>query len=185
MPVFNTCVFQIFRIKSIEFLLRIASKHEEMILFNRAMIVAGIAGLVAGACVAQLYSQYDDNKLANAMIVLSIEYDVYIPFFALLLFIDNRHKNHNSINNNQKISPLHHNVVKLATSIIVSEGIYSITKVSLHYEFLQITKESYQASLVSSLIGWVVFFVSINVLAKRFSLFRHDKVNNKDFLESK
>src|SRR5574342_633403 len=111
MPVFNTCLPQFFRIKSIEFLLRIASKHEEMILFNRAMIVAGIGGLVAGAIVAQLYSQYDDNKLSNALFVLLIEYNVYIPFFAILLFMDNRHKNHKSLKNNQKISPLHHYVV--------------------------------------------------------------------------
>ncbi|HSB84557.1 MAG TPA: hypothetical protein VLD64_08745 [Nitrosarchaeum sp.] len=156
-----------------------------MIIFNRAMIVAGIGGLVAGAIVAQLYSQYDDNKLANALFVLLIEYDVYIPFFAVLLFMDNRHKTHDSLNNNQKISPFKHYLMKLAASIVVSEGIYSITKITLHYEFLQLTKESYQASLASSLIGWVVFFVSINVLAKRFSLFRHDKANSKDLLGPK
>lgn len=185
MPVFNTNFFPVFRIVSLEFLIRISSKHEEMILFNRAMIVAGIAGLVAGACVAQLYAQYDNNKMANALFVLLIEYDVYIPFFAFLLYVDNRHKNHNSITDNKKIFPINHNLIKLGMSMFISEGIYSLTKITLHYEFLQLTKEPYQASLASSLIGWVVFFVSINVLAKRFSLFRHDKVNHKDSLRSK
>ncbi len=160
---------------SIESLLKLAGKYEDIVLLNRAMIIAGIAGLFSGAYVAQLYSEYDNNKLANALIVLLIEYAVYIPFFAVLFYVDNRHKYHDPISGKRKMSLFKQDIMKLAIAMSVSEVVYSVTKISLHYQFLQFTTESYQASLASSLIGWIVFFFSINVIAKRIRLFRYDK----------
>lgn len=139
------------------------------------MVIAGLAGLFSGACVAQLYGKYDNNNLANALVVLLTEYAVYIPFLTVLIYINNRQKYYDPITGKQNISLFKHDIKKLAIAMSISEVVYSVTKVSWHYQFLQFTMERYQASLASSMIGWGVFFVFINVIAKKINLFRYDE----------
>ena len=55
---------------------------------------------------------------------------------------------------------------------LMSEIIYSVMKISIRYQFLQLGAQPYQASMASSLIEWGVFLVSINVSVKVVKLFK-------------
>ena len=63
---------------------------------------------------------------------------------------------------------------KLFAAFSVSEIIYSVMKISIHYQILQLGAQPYQASMISSLNAWGVFLVSINLSARmQFFLRRH------------
>jgi uncharacterized protein (DUF2062 family) len=55
-------------------------------------------------------------------------------------------------------------IKKLIASFSVSEIVYSVTKISSNYQLLQLGTQPYQASMVSSLIASVAFYVVINVI---------------------
>ncbi len=55
-------------------------------------------------------------------------------------------------------------IQKLIASFSVSEIVYSVIKISSNYQLLQLGIRPYQASMVSSLIASLVFYVVINVI---------------------
>jgi hypothetical protein len=66
-------------------------KYKNTILFNKNLILSGIAAFFAGAVFTQLFAQHlPDNNLLNTLSTLSVEYGVYIPLFAVLFYLDNR-----------------------------------------------------------------------------------------------
>ncbi|MGI0068842.1 MAG: hypothetical protein ACREA3_03565 [Nitrosotalea sp.] len=151
---------------------RFFSKYRDIILFNKNLIISGSVGVLSGAYVAQLYAQVDNNKIANSLLALVTEYLVYIPLFVFLFYVDNRHRYHNPLTGKKDTALIRQDIKKLLTAFSISEVVYSLTKASSQYQFLQINLQPYQASIVSSLIGWVVFFVLINYLTKLVKLFK-------------
>lgn len=150
------------------------NKNRDILLFNRAMVVAGLFGILSGAFVAQLFTP--DDKLANSLVSLLAEYSVDIPVLCIMLNIDKRSKYRNPTDKSDR-SFIQWDITKLLIALFASEIVYSATKISLQYIFLQFTIEPYQASLISSIIGWIIFFVFINVLNKMFGLFRKQNDN--------
>jgi hypothetical protein len=68
-------------------------RYRDAILFNRNLISAGAGGFIASAFISQLYySQYDSGDFAISVVALATEYTVCVPLFALLFYVDNRHK---------------------------------------------------------------------------------------------
>ncbi|MFL6426470.1 MAG: hypothetical protein ACJ71R_23150 [Nitrososphaeraceae archaeon] len=73
-------------------------KYKNTILFNKNLILSGIAAFFAGAIFTQLFPQHlPDNNLLNTLSTLSVEYGVYIPLFAVLFYLDNRYRYVNPI----------------------------------------------------------------------------------------
>jgi hypothetical protein len=144
-------------------------KYRNYILLNKNILLSGIFAFFGGAIFTQLYAQYDNNNLANSIVTLSVEYAIYIPLFALLFYIDNK---------NRYIDPLtgkklKDRIKKLAAAFSVSELIFSFSKITIHYQLLQLyVVEPYQASMIGSLIAWTIFLVSINLSIKAVKLFR-------------
>jgi hypothetical protein len=54
----------------------------------------------------------------------------------------------------------------------VSEIIYAVSKVSIHFQLMQISIEPYQASMIGSFTAWFIFLVFINLGAKLVKLFK-------------
>jgi hypothetical protein len=145
------------------------NNNSDIVLFNRAMVIAGLIGLFSGASVAQLYSH--DDRLENSIITLLTEYGFDIPVFCIMLYVEKRAKYRDPITGKSDKSHIKWDMKKLVISLVVSEGNYCVTKVSLQYIFLLFT-EPYQASLISSIIGWISFFILINALNKTLGFFR-------------
>ena len=163
---------------SIDPITRFFKNHKDLILFHRSLVIAGLSGLFLGAYVAQLYSYYDDSKLANALVVLVIEYCADIPIFVILLFFNNRKKYSDPLIGKKNKSFIIRDLQKLVIAVIASEGIYCVAKVTFHYLFLQFATQPYEASLASSIIGWASFFVVINVINKKFKLLKRENENS-------
>jgi hypothetical protein len=61
------------------------NKYKSTILFNKKLILSGIAAFFAGAIFAQLYAEQElSNNFLNVLDTLSVEYGVYITVFAIL-----------------------------------------------------------------------------------------------------
>lgn len=148
------------------------SKYRDVVLFNKNLLISASAGFFSAAYVSQLYAQYDNSKLTNAIVALLTEYLVYIPFFLILFYVDNRHRYRDPITGKRDIALMKQDIKKLAIAFSTSETIYAVTRISTQYQFLQFTTEPYQASMASSLISWAVFFVLINAIGKMVKLFR-------------
>ena len=121
----------------------------------------------------QFYSQYDPNNLANSIVTLSVEYAIYIPLFALLFYLDNRNRYIDPLTGRKSRQRILSDVKKLLAAFSISEVIFSLSKIAIHYKLLQLyTVEPYQASMIASLAAWAIFLFSINLSVKAVKLFR-------------
>jgi len=153
-------------------LFNFSSKYKNYILFNKNLIISGILAFFAGAIFTQLYSEYDQNNFRNSFITLTIEYVVYIPLFAMLYYIDNKDKYLDKLTNKKNYSLIRKDIIKLLTAFSISEIVFTISKIFIHYQLLQNSVEPYQASMIGSVCAWAIFFVVINYSIKTVKLFR-------------
>jgi hypothetical protein len=152
-------------------LFNFSNKYKNYLLFNKNLIISGILAFFAGAMFTQLYSEYDLNNLRNSFITLTIEYGVYIPLFVMLYYIDNKDKYIDKLTNKKNYSLIKQDIKKLLTAFSISEIVFSISKILIHYELLQLSIEPYKASMVGSICAWIIFFVVINYSIKTVKLF--------------
>ena len=148
------------------------SKYRDYVLFNKNLIISGASAILTSALVTQLYARYDTNALANSIVAIATEYGVYIPFFAFLFYRDNRHKYIDPLTGKRDSKKVRNDVKKLFATFSISEIIFSVTRTSAHYQLLQSGAEAYQASMIGSLVAWVVFFICINAGIKFVRLFK-------------
>lgn len=160
------------------------SRYRDVILFNKNLIISAVAGFLASAYVTELYSQYggNDNNInfANSIAALGTESAVYLPLFALLFYIDNRQKYIDSTTGKKNSNQIRQDIKKLLVAFSISEVIFSITRVLTQYQLLQLSNNNiiqpYEASMISSLTAWAIFFVAINAIAKNCTTIQKDLV---------
>jgi hypothetical protein len=152
---------------------RFYEKYKNYILFNKNILISGIFAFFGGALFTQIYTQYDANNLTNSLVTLSVEYGIYIPLFALLFYLDNRKSYMDPSTGKKDHGKMMADVKKLLTAFSISEVIFSFAKITIHYELLQLhLVEAYVASMIGSLVAWVIFLVLINLSIKTVKLFR-------------
>jgi hypothetical protein len=148
------------------------NKYRNYILLNRNIIIAGTAALVVGVFFTQLYSEYNKNNLLNSIVTLTVEYAVYIPIFAILYYLDNRGRYVEVLTGKKNYAIIKSDLIKLFTIFSISEVIYSVAKVSIHFQLMQISFEPYQATMIASTTAWLIFLIIINLGAKFVKLFK-------------
>jgi len=148
------------------------NKYRNYILLNKSIIIAGIAALIAGTIFTEFYSKYDDNNFFNSIVTLTVEYSIYIPLFALFFYHDNKIKYVDPITGTRNNAVVKNDILKLFTIFSISEVIYAVSKVSIHFQLMQISFEPYQASMIGSIGAWIIFLILINIGAKFVTLFR-------------
>ena len=148
------------------------NKYRNYILLNKSIIVAGIAALIVGTIFTEFYSKYEKNNFFNSIVTLTVEYSIYIPIFALYFYHDNKNKYVDPVTGLRNKAVIKNDIIKLFTIFSVSEVIYSVSKVSIHFQLMQISFEPYQASMIGSIAAWIIFLVLINLGAKFVRLFR-------------
>jgi len=134
--------------------------------------LSGTVAFFVGALSTQLYAQNDSNNLVNSIVTLSIEYGVYIPLFTILFYIDNKQRYIDPLTQKKDYSIIKGDVKKMVAAFTISELIYSVAKLSIHYGLLQNNIEPYQASMIGALAAWVLFLIAINLGIKFVRLFR-------------
>ena len=155
------------------------NKYRNYILLNKSIIVAGIAALIVGTIFTEFYSKYEKNNFFNSIATLTVEYSIYIPIFALYFYHDNKNKYVDPVTGQRNKAVIKNDIIKLFTIFSVSEIIYSVSKVSIHFQLMQLSFEPYQASMTGSITAWIIFLVLINLGAKFVRLFKIQ--NGNDF----
>lgn len=155
------------------------NKYRNYIHLNKSIIVAGIAALIVGTIFTEFYSKYEKNNFFNSIVTLTVEYSIYIPIFALFFYHYNKNKYVDPVTGLRNKTVIKNDILKLFTIFSVSEIIYSVSKVSIHFQLMQISFEPYQASMTGSIAAWIIFLVLINLGAKFVRLFK--KQNGNDF----
>jgi hypothetical protein len=150
------------------------SKYKDLILLNKNTIVAGICAFVSAAFVTQFYyTQYNESHIATSIVALITEYSVYIPIFGLLFYRDNRYRYINPLTGKKDFKTIKTDIKKLLTAFSISEVAYSLSKISVTYQFLQIGLMPYQASMFGSIAASAVSILLINFIITRVvKLFR-------------
>ncbi|HXW11406.1 MAG TPA: hypothetical protein VD694_01510 [Nitrososphaeraceae archaeon] len=148
------------------------NKYRNHILLNKSIIVAGIAALIVGTIFTEFYSKYEKNNFFNSIVTLTVEYSIYIPIFAFYFYHDNKNKYIDPVTGLRDKAVIKNDIIKLFTIFSVSEIIYSVSKVSIHFQLMQISFEPYQASMIGSIAAWIIFLVLINLGAKFVRLFK-------------
>jgi hypothetical protein len=136
--------------------------------------VAGICAFVSASFITQFYyTQYSDSHIANSLVALLSEYSVYIPIFGLLFYRDNRYRYINPLTGKKDFKMIKTDIKKLLTALSISEVAYSMSKIYVTYQFLQLGVIPYQASMLGSLAASTVSIILINLLVIRVvKLFR-------------
>ncbi|MEO9320227.1 MAG: hypothetical protein ABI361_06105 [Nitrososphaera sp.] len=143
------------------------SRYRAAILFNKNLIISGIAGFIASASVSQLsYNQVGKNDIEISFAALGTEYAAYLPLFGILFYLDNRKKYIDSETGKRDIRQVKSDLKKLFASFSVSEAVYAIVRFFIQFELLGLNFEAYQASMIGSATAWGLFFVCINVMAQ-------------------
>jgi ATP/ADP translocase len=151
---------------------RFYDKYRNYILFNKNIILSGTVAFFIGALSTQLDAQNDSNNLVNSLVTLSIEYGIYIPLFAILFYMDNKQRYIDPVTQKKDYSIIKGDIKKMVAAFTISELIYSVAKLSIHYGLLQNNIEPYQASMIGALAAWALFLVAINLGIKAVRLFR-------------
>jgi hypothetical protein len=151
------------------------NKYKNYILFNKNIFIAGIAALIVGTFFTQFYSQQNKNNFLNSIITLSVEYAVYIPLFALLFYLDNKSRYIDPVSRTKNYKNIKNDIIKLFAIFSISETIFAVSKVTIHFQLMQISFEPYQASMIGSFTAWLIFLVVINYGAKFVKLFKSSK----------
>ena len=152
---------------------RFYNRYKDYILLNKNIIIAGTAALVVGVFFTELYAGYSKNNFLNSIVTLIVEYAIYIPLFAMFYYLDNKGRYVNALTGEKNYSIIKSDLIKLFTIFSISEIIYSVSKVSIHFQLMQISFEPYQATMIGSTAAWLIFLIIINLGAKIVKLFKN------------
>ena len=148
------------------------NKYRNYILFNKNIIISGTFAFIIGTFFTQFYSQYEKNNFVNSIVTLSVEYAVYIPLFAFLYYLDNKEKYVDPQSGKKNYANIKKEIIKLFGIFSISELVFSVSKVSIHFQLMQLSFEPYLASMIGSFTAWFIFLVVINLGAKIVKLFK-------------
>src|SRR5712691_13360865 len=144
-------------------------KYKATICLNKNLFIADTASLFVSSYFAQVYFfLINGNFLLNSIFTAMVEYVVDTPLFFLLYFIDNRGTYKTS--NNHK---LRHDIVWQLGLFAVCDIMYVIIKVFLQYQLFAQVKDlqPFEAAALSSLMGWVIYLLMINLTMKVSRIF--------------
>jgi hypothetical protein len=90
-----------------------------------------------------------------------------------LFYLDNKSRYYHPDTGKKNYDRIKTDVKKLITAFAISEVIYSVSKVVLHYQLLTLGFiEPYQTSMIASIIAWAIFLLVINLSVKAVHLFK-------------
>lgn len=138
-------------------------------MLNKNIFIAFIASITISAIVTQILSEQADYLIATY--ALLVDHTIYFSTFGSLYYLDNRKKYLLESGQTDK-SKLKHDLIKIITSLGVSEIIYSIARWFLQYYFLNLNYDAYLASIISQIISIIIYLIVINLSVKMTRLYK-------------
>lgn len=150
------------------------AKYREVILFNKNIIIAAIASIIADAIVVQYaFDSITDNNIIVSILSIMIDTGVYLTTFATMFLIDNRNKYVDAATGKKDSVRFRSDIKKIVTALGVSEVIYIIVKFTSIYLLLQASiAPPYQVAIFTTLLAWVFYVIAANAMMRWQKLFR-------------
>jgi hypothetical protein len=145
------------------------SKYRKYFMLNKNILIAFAASITISAIVAHTLSEQADYL--NTTYTLLVDYVVYFSTFGSLYYLDNRKKYLLESGQTDK-SKLKHDLIKIVTSLGISEVVYTVVRWFLQYYFLTINYDAYLASIVSQIISTIIYMIVINLSVKMTRLYK-------------
>lgn len=136
-------------------------KHLEILKLNKNLIIGAIIGISISALSARSFSKEEDYLLTTYTII--VEYAGFFSSLFVLFYLDNR-KNKATFRND---------LIKFFSSVGISEVIYVAVRWLVSYYLLTINYDPSLATIISQLIGWAIFMVAVNIVAKKIKLYKN------------
>ncbi|MGI0057055.1 MAG: hypothetical protein ACREAK_06735 [Nitrosarchaeum sp.] len=138
-------------------------------MLNKNILIAFAASIIISAIVAHILSEQADYL--NTTYTLLVDYVIYFSTFGSLYYLDNRKKYLLESGQTDKLK-LKHDLIKIITSLGISEVVYTIVRWFLQYYFLTLHYDAYLASIVSQVISTIIYLVVINLSVKMTRLYK-------------
>ena len=134
-------------------------RHKKIIHYNKNLLISAIITAIADIAIVTLAaSLFNENYLLISSVSLVADFIVFNSIFIVLLYKDNIIRKER----------LRQDSVKFLTTLGLSEITYLVTKFTTTYLFFQfIELDSAQISITTTIIGWVLYIIASNILAKR------------------
>lgn len=152
---------------------RFYTKYRELILFNRSIIIAAVASVIADAIVVNYAVQITSNNFVVSIVSMITDTGVYLATFAAMFLIDNKNKYIDSTTGKKDSYRFRRDIRKIITALGVSELVYMIVKFTSVYFLLQSNlAPPYQVAMMSTILAWIVYIITANAMVRWQKLFR-------------
>ncbi len=142
---------------------------QEYFKLNKNILVAFAVSITLSAIVAQ--SLEGQENYLNTTYTLIFDYIFYFSTFGGLYYYDNRKKYLLKSGKTDK-QKLRHDLIKIITSLGISEVVYTIARWLLQFYFLSINYDPYLASIISQVISTIIYMIVINLSMKMTRLYK-------------
>ncbi len=148
------------------------TRYRELILFNKNIIVAAVAAIIADATIVHYAAQSISNDVLVSIFSIITDTGVYLAAFAGLFYIDNRKKYIDTVTGKRDSNRFRQDAKKIVTALGVSEVVYMIVKFTSIYLLLQSNvAPPYQVAMLSTLLAGAFSVVTANLMIKAQKLF--------------
>jgi hypothetical protein len=134
---------------------------------NKNVLIAFAVSITFSAIIAQSLAEQEDYL--NSFYTLIFDHLFYLSTFGGLYYLDNRKKYLLKSGKTDK-EKLRHDLVKIITSLGISEIIYSISRWGIQYYFLSISYDPYLVLIISQVISSIIYMILVNLIAKMMRL---------------
>ena len=144
-------------------------KYREYLKLNKNILIAFAVSITISAIAADYFASQEDYL--NSTFTLIVDYTVFFSVFGGLFYYDNR-KKYILENGETDKSLLKSDLIKIISSLVIGEVVYTIVRWSLQYYLLLLNYEPYMASIISQLISTVIYMITLNITIKLTKLFK-------------
>ena len=150
------------------------AKYREVILFNKNIIIAAIASIIADAIIVQYaFDSITDNNIIVSILSIITDTGVYLATFAAMFLVDNRNNYVDAATGKKDSVRFRSDIKKIVTALGVSEVVYIIVKFTSIYVLLQVSiAPPYQVAMLTTLLAWIFYIITANVMIRWQKLFR-------------
>ena len=143
---------------------------EEYFQLNKNILIAFAVSIIFSALIAQ--SLESQENYLNTTYTLIFDYLFYFSTFGGLYYLDNR-KKYRLESGKSDTQKLRCDLIKIITSLGISEVVYTIARWALQYYFLSINYDPYLASIISQCISTIIYMIIVNLSVKMTRLYKH------------
>jgi hypothetical protein len=153
--------------------LQFYAKYRELILFNKNIIIAAVASIIADAIVVNYAAQMTSNNIVVSIVSMITDTGVYLATFAGMFLIDNKNKYIDSATGIKDSARFRGDVKKIVTALGVSELVYMTVKFTSIYVLLQsYIAPPYQVAMLTTLLAWIFYIITVNAMVRWQKLFK-------------